>query len=454
MVTIRNLPDPLVAIRGAVRRLLRNPMTEHAAALAASQYAAALIGAGSTIVVARLLGPTDYGLIALITAYPLLIGSVAKIKSGSVLTRYLSMFKGAGDQNQMRSTCKLGYLLDFSASSIACVLVAASSPWAVPHLVRLPGAIPLVVIFAAVFPLWSLLGTSMAVFTALQRFRVLAMFQILQRALPSLLVLVALLAHQGVGGAVVGMAMGNAAVGIAGLVSATYTLQRIGAGLWWRGSLADVVHLRRELTGFLGWNFLKETWGGVVTLVPVLLLGRFRGYEEAGFYRLSTSVVMASTYLDSSLGRVAYPILSSQWAMVDTAGIRNALRRWTTDLGIPVATTILLLIPLLPILVPLAFGPTYRSMVSGAQILMVGGVLPAALFWLDPFYYAAGRLGVWTVTYILITTVVLILAWFLVGQWGFPGLALLIAGGQWAFTLSLAVVATRSLTPLHVVERG
>src|SRR3989344_3141010 len=95
------------------KALAYHPIVNSAATFAVSQYTAAGLGFFATVVAARILGPIDYGVAALVMAYPLLIWSFVGIKSVSVTTRYISSFRAAGRNEEIRSICKLGYGLDF-----------------------------------------------------------------------------------------------------------------------------------------------------------------------------------------------------------------------------------------------------------------------------------------------------------------------------------------------------
>jgi len=70
----------------AVRRTVLHPLTEGAVLLAGSQYIAAAVGLVTSVVTARLLGPKDFGLVAVVMSYPMLLGSLVAVKSGTVTT--------------------------------------------------------------------------------------------------------------------------------------------------------------------------------------------------------------------------------------------------------------------------------------------------------------------------------------------------------------------------------
>jgi O-antigen/teichoic acid export membrane protein len=428
------------SIMAVVRRAARHPMTEGAVLLAVSQYLAAAIGLITSIVSARLLGPKDFGLTAVIMSYPMLLGALLAVKSGTVTTRYISAFRERYQDDALESICLLGFTLDFVVSLTAFILVAATAWWVAEHFFYAPGAAWLMVAFAAAFPIWSLHGTSGAILTSFQRFRWVAGLQILDQAISSVLVIGLLVAGFGVTGAVLGTAAGHVLKALIATTVASSVFYRERSTYWWHGSLARVKPLRKEISRLFGWNYLAVTWSGLIAQLPLMILAHLRGPEAAGFYRLATSIVTAGSYLETSMGKVAYPTLSMRWGADSRERFRQALQRWTLQAGLPVGLLVLLTIPFLPMIVPIVFGAHYAPMVPGVQIMMAGAAVSAIFFWLNSFYYASANVSLWTIGYALQTIIVIGMAWIFVGRWGFPGMAVLSAAGKVAFTLTMTVV--------------
>jgi O-antigen/teichoic acid export membrane protein len=170
-----------------------------------------------------------------------------------------------------------------------------------------------------------------------------------------------------------------------------------------------------------------------------MLLGHFRGSQEAGLYRLATTLVTAGSYPEASLGRVVYPALAGQWATGDRGIVRRRLVRWTFREGLIAGTLVFATIPLLPLVVPPVFGTDFGAMVFGTQIMMLGAVISAVFFWLTSFYYASGRIDSWTKAYAVYMALVTGLTWLVVQRWGFSGVAVLVGLGKATFAASMVV---------------
>ena len=411
-------------------------MARDATLLAGSQYLAAGIGFMTNVVAARMLGATDYGIVAIVMAYPMLLWSFIGVKSVSVTTRYIASFRSTQRNEELLSICKMGYGLDFFVSVIAFLLVGLTGSLVARTILinDTPGISWLMMAYAASFPLFSLNGTSWAILSSCQRFRWLATLQILDKGITLLLVVSLLWFGYGISGVIVGTALGHAAHGLMMMGVATGVLSNDKIGLWWKASISNVSALRRELAHFFSWNFLNLTMSGLMGQVPQLLLGCFRGPEEAGFFRLAASFITAGSYLENSLGKVSYPILAAKREIGDRDKLNRTLKHWTLQMGLPACFLISITIPLLSMLIPEIIGYSYSPMVIGTQIMMIGTAASAPFFWLNSYYYAVGMVEQWTKFYSLYAALSIGLGFLAIYGWGFMGVGVVTGVGKVIFT--------------------
>lgn len=430
-----------VRLLGQARAIVRHRLARGAGFLAAGQYIAAGLNFVTNLLIARMLGPTEYGLVSLTMAYPNLLWSFVGIKSVSVTTRYVAMYRAQGESGKLRAVIGLGYAVDFSLSCLAFVLVAASAWWIARSFYGHPEVAWPMVVYAASFPFTGLTGGSWAILQSWERFQQLAAFEILHPFMKLCLTVGLLASGFGVAGVVVGMGLAGALTGLLMASVAARLLVKEGIGLWGKVSLRELMPIRRELASLLGWNYLAVTLSGVTAQVPVIILGRLRGPEEAGWFRLATNLVVVGSYLRSSLGRVTYPVLASRWGRGERGSLMASMIRWTGRAGVPMGLLMLAVVPTLPILVPLVFGPTYAPVVPLAQTMFVGTAVSVVFFWLPSFYYAAGKIKIWTAGYTIYTLAVVGSSWFAVRWWGVTGLASLMATAEALFTLAMVALS-------------
>ncbi len=428
----------------AGQTLRRHPAATDAALLAGSQYAAAGLGFTTALLAARLLGPAEYGTAALLVAYPSLVWSIVAIKSISVTTRYLAVFQADQRHEDVRAVCKLGYAIDLFAALVAVTVVAVTAALAGTTLLsRLRGPLWPCLLYAASLPVLSLAGTSGAILTCWRRFRWVAVVHILEKILTLVVTFGLIRAGLGAAGVVVGTVLGQSAGALLMTAVASALLRAAGVGPWWRGSFSRVAGLRRELGSLLGWNYVVVTVGGLIAQGPLLLLGGVRGPEEAGFYRLASSITTAGGYLEGALSRVVYPRLAERTRSVPAAVLLAECRSWSLRAGAPAAVLLLAAIVALPVAVPPVLGREYAPLVAGTQVMLAGAAVSAVLFWLQPLYYASGRVGAWAGASGVHAGLVLLLSWMVAPSAGFGGIAKVLGVGKIAACLALAGMAAR-----------
>lgn len=437
----------LIDLPGKTSGVLHPSPVRPAAYLAGSGYLATGLGILTAIVATRLLSPSEYGAAALAVAYPTLLGSFVAIKTVTVTTRYLVAFRSKEQWKQIAAISKFGYGLDLLIALAALALLSGTSHWVAATMYKMPQLAWVMIAYGASWPLASLAGTSCAILSSHQKFTWLAGFQAASACAVSAFTVWFLVIGFGVPGMVLGPAVGNALAGFGMAGAASYVLYHEGAGLWWKSRLRDIAPIRKEMTSLLGWNFVSVSLGGLVEQVPLMLLGAFRGAAEAGFYRLALSITGAAANLQFSLGRVVYPLLSGQMDFGEVETLKRSTARWTRNVGLPIGALLIGVTPLIPVSIPLIFGPNYASMALGTQFMWVGMAMSAVFFWLNSSYYAAGRFDIWVKSYTLYAAAIIGCALIVLRLWGFVGVAAVIGFAKVAFTLSMAA-ALRSLRPL------
>lgn len=421
-----------------IKKILKHPLSYEAGFLTASQYIAAGIGFLTTIFATRILGPEKYGIAVLIMAYPTLLWSFASFKPITITTRYISGFRATKQHGELLSICKLGYILDFLSSCLVLVIVIFSARWVAGHFYKLPELTWLIVLYGISFLFFSLAGTSRAILTSWKAFRLYAIFQIIERVLQFVFVVGLLLLNYGYTGMIIGTALSHTIFGIIMLIFATEILRRGGVGLWYKSSIKQVKHLFKEITSLFRWNYGLITLTGIVEQLPVILLGRFRNPEEAGFYRLALNITTMSSYIEASLKRIIYPRLSEAFELREILLIKKNFKRWSIQYGLPVGFILIIGIILMPIIVLLIFGEKYNPVIPLVQIMLCGYVISGIFFWVESFYYASKQIKLWTQIYSAFAILIILFSWFFITIWGSLGMVVLVTVGK-AMCILIAV---------------
>lgn len=414
-----------------LRRLVKHPLVSGAAVLSTAQYASVAVGLITSVVVARWLGPDSYGTAAVIMSFPSLLWSFMSVKPVSVTTRYIAGFRATSQVDDLLGTCKLGYSLDFAAATAVLLITVLVGWWVSQNVYGLSDGYQLAVIYAISFPFAAFQSTSESILLSWEKYLWLAAIPVMQKTSVLILSLIMLWQGEGVRGFVIGTSIGQAVTGLFALILATVLVHGQGFGFWWRGSIRTVTYLRKELASFFGMNYVIVTLSGAMIQIPLLMLARISGPADAAFYRISTNLVTVASYLETTLNKVAYSSLSALWKSGQRSAITPLLRAWSLKAGVPAALILLLFAAfILPLLVPFLYGNEYEQVVLGTQILFVAAAFRALVFWLDGYYFASGRIQLFTIVFVIFGICTFGFAWLAIQLWGFIGLCLVVAIGR------------------------
>ncbi len=420
----------------------------NAGPLVVSRYTSAVLGLVTTVVATRWLGVERFGEASLAAAYPLLLWSVTSVKSVSITTRYLASFRAAGDTTSVSAIVRFGFLLDAGMATGALAIVLLTGQLVATHVYHMPETYGLMVLLASSFPVYSLGGTNEAILTAYSRFGAIAFLLVFESLLRLGLVAAAWLLDGGTTAYILATAASQIVIGTIGMGVASKTLSADGSSGWWRGGVhfATISPIKSELRQFFGWNYALVTFSGFVDQLPAMLLGAHRGPSAVAFYRLATSLMVTVGYVEASLRRAIYPSLLADWNSGGLSRLRADIGPMTWRIGIPAGAAIVAAAVLfVPAAVRLLFGDGYEPMILGAQLMIAAAGASMAAFWLHPYYFAAGRVVLWSKLYVTYSCAFLAVAWVVSDLWGFLGIASLIAVGKASLALA-GVLTTRSAT--------
>ena len=418
-------------------------LVRDAALLTGSQYVAAAAGLATTLIAARWLGPSDFGVAAVIMAYPAAVTAFLSVKSGTITLRYLPAMRQSGRTEELLALCKLGFGVDLAATGVGCLLIVVAA-LAVGDLPGTDGRSDLVAVYAASLPIASFAGTGLAVMSTFGRFGVASWLQIADKLLVLVAVVIALLVAVTPASMIIGTAIGQVAAGLLWLVGASAILIANG-GRWWQAPLRRVAYLTKELRSLFGWGFLSVTFSGVVSQLPVILLGSIRSSSEAAFFRLASTLAVVADYPELALGRVAYPQTSAALAAHRTDEVIDLQRQWLRREGLAACGLVGVVMLLLPFLVPLLFGEDYEDMIWGAEYLLAGVAVSSLFFFLVPYLYSAGRVKAWAVAYGIYAVWVVGVGAILTASHGFTALALVTGGGFAVLNVLLGLAVMRQI---------
>lgn len=418
--------DALTRIRtsaSATRALLRRRFARDFGLLMGADGIALAIAAVQGILVARWLGPEDYGVVALVMVYPQAIRMVLDARTEEASIRYLGEFHVRGSREKASAIVLMGYLIDLAVSLLAFAVVAATAALAATELVHDADEAGLLIVVAGALVFASASYTSRAVLRTLGDFPVLAAVRVSVAALGAGLVLALVQSGAGVEGAVWGLAATLAFEGVVLLVLGLRATRRtwglVRLGVAWQA----VEGRRRELGSFLAWTNV----GALIALIPsqlaLLLVGAISGQREAGYYRLAQSLTSIANLGLMTLRSIVYPRLAAIGGDMKPR-LFAAVRRYALLVGAPLGIAAMLSIPLVPLIVPALVGSAYDGAIPAAQIMLGAAALWIAFFWLRPLYLTLGEAKLHAQTYGAASLLALVAFVSLIPPFGAEGAAI------------------------------
>ncbi len=342
-------------------------------------------------VVARALGPERFGTAALVLGTTALVFTFLDPQSQEAVVKYLGGHHAVGRVRHALAVPKVAYGADLLIGVAGLAVVAASSSWLADNVIHSHAADHLLLIYAAASTLAAPSTTSRSILTTFRRFSTVAVLQAGSAVFRTALVIVLVVAGAGVAGVVYGTAISVVVESVCAGVLAHRTVRRELGASWWSGRRATLGEQFREMVRFMVYTDLTTLVTAFVKQADLVALGLVRGPAEAGYYRLARSMTAPLASIVTPLQQVVYPRFAALAGTGDATAMGKAARRYTVNVGLPVAALALLGLPLLPFVVPAVAGSEYRPAVGVAAVLVAGGALSLPAFWSRPMLLAGGH---------------------------------------------------------------
>ncbi len=406
----------------------------------------AACGLLTVVISARLLGASDYGVVALAMAVPQLVYSLIEARSGQAAIRFIARYRSEGRVDRARSMGLLSFVLDGGLGLGALAISVALSPWLADGLLGDQGEPGMIIGFAVGVALRGPIAAGGDVLAALERFTTISM----TRGLGALSRLGAtagfLVADRSVESVVIGFVVGMAIEAIATSIAAHRHSSRDLGGSIFGAGLASLQGQRRELARFIAYSDATGFLRVIGSQADVLVLGLLATTSEVGSYRLARQLIAPALSLIVPLQSVLLPELAKLHTEQPGAA-REAAIRAGRRFGLPASLLFVLGIPLAPVLIRLAGGEGYDAAIAPTRWLMVLGALWTLTFWVQPLVIALGRVRAWTIVTAIGAIVTVTGFWILGNAYGPAGVAASRTIGMAVVTQGLGVwIATRAET--------
>jgi O-antigen/teichoic acid export membrane protein len=262
---------------------------------------------------ARSLGPTDYGVLALILTLGQACERLLSFQSWQPLIRYGATLDPEAGRDDLRSLYKFGLMLDMMGSVGA---------WATASLLAIAAHFVFGISWPAVATaliymvslLFNMNGTATAIFRLTGRFRTIARLQVITAAARLAASALAFVAGAGLLGFVIVWTATQMLGTLLNLIVGMRSLHDQGTTHILRASLAGMSSRFPDLWRFTwGANFSLTIWASAQQL-DTLIVGWLADPASAGMFHIAKRVSRVVQQVGSQVEAVVYPDLSRMWA--------------------------------------------------------------------------------------------------------------------------------------------
>jgi O-antigen/teichoic acid export membrane protein len=378
----------------------------------------------STLVVIRLLSPSDYGLMAMTTVFTSLLTLISQMGVSSALVQTKEL-----TEHQKRQI--FGWVV---ITGLASVVVTYAAAPAIARFYREPSLVVLVRVLSVNMIVMTLYVVPQAMFIREMNFKAKAQIDLWAT----------------IAATVVTLTLAMKGMGVWALVAGLMTLQAVKAvafNLARRQWIAPSFDLRGS-RGLLGYG-LMVTWDRLLNFLYLeadkIIVGRFLGNAVLGTY--SVALALASIPLDKVLPIVTQVSFASYSRVQgDLARIRSTVLQTTRVVSLTCFPTFFGMTAVAPLAVPLILGENWAPIVVPFQVICLSLPFKALAPLLPPVVFAMGRPAV-NVVNVAIMAVSMSIASLIGVSNGLIGVCI-----AWAavFPLVFVVVSVRSLRVIGI----
>jgi O-antigen/teichoic acid export membrane protein len=344
-----------------------------------------ITGIATSIIAARILGPSDLGLFSFITWIFASVVLLVDPGATSATTRFVAELEGASSRAVGNGLNLLLLGIQVLVSCVSGALLFAFSPWIAEALGQ-PTAQPYVAILGPVVPIAMIGAIFRARLAGFQRYDLTSLVVIVG----STLTLIGTIALLSLGYGVSGLVW--LGIGVVTLQLALLTilvLKRYGFSNSAQVSRSLVTRVLRYCSGvFIITSIDVIVWQRSGTL----FLGRYSTTEQIAFYGLAFNIAaLLVTTLPATLSSILLPAFSNLFGGGGRDSMQRMFERSVRYVGLVAIPICLVTIALADPLISLLYGERYAPAVGALQVLLVASTMGAISGPVSALLFALGK---------------------------------------------------------------
>jgi O-antigen/teichoic acid export membrane protein len=268
-----------------------------------------VILAVGSIIIARFLGPSSYGLYVLTLLVPSLLVSLADAGMSYALVRLPAKLRSENEYQRANRTVRLGFLLKMPLSAIAFLICYGGAEAIAATILNRPELAPFLRLASIVIVFQALFDAASSSFIGLDLMPHAASTQMLQSVLKSVLAPVLILLGFGLVGAISGHVVSYVAAGLVGAAILVLKLTHSAAGSHSRMNVSSSAELR-VLLGYGLPLYLAALLTVFLSQYQSIVLAHFASNTEIGNFNAAWNFSMLMMILVYPITTAMFPMFS------------------------------------------------------------------------------------------------------------------------------------------------
>ncbi len=414
--------------------LLRRVLKNSSYLFSATGFGAAMSMIQS-ILAARLLGVAGFGLLGTITMFISVINKLASFRMGELVIKYVGLYTETREPRRAAAIFKLSCLVETGASLFAFALVVWLAPIGAQYFAKDPQVTYWFILYGGIILANLVAESSTGLLQIFDRFRGIAMMNIVQSAITLALTLCAYLIQGGLEEVLIAYLIGKVCSAAGMSFLAFQQASRQWGRDWWRERLNVLQGKFRELAGFAFSTNLSASISLVTKDSELLWVSFFRSPTETGYYKLALSLTGLLQLPVEPLPQATYPELSRQAAHKKWADMQSIMRQGSL---IAFSYSLIATLGLLffgKALIRFVYSVEYLPAYPALLILLLGYIVANTLYWRRPALLALGYPDYPMKINLILAALKVVGIILLVPAYGYLASAALLAGFYWMTSL-------------------
>jgi O-antigen/teichoic acid export membrane protein len=338
-----------------------------------------------TMIVARFLGPADFGLISMAQVVTTITSTIVLIGMQEGVARFVAFYKGKNDPGMIKSVIVSALEIVLPLGIIGGITLFWFADLISIEVFHEPNLTLILKVFSLSIPFYGLFyifDYSLGGFGAIKY--VVATRDIFQNGFRLLLLMLFLSIGYGVYGAAFAYILAIITTPFVTL----YYLNRIFPVF---SKKTKSISMKKELFSYSWPLMFAGIMGFVFGWIDTIMVGYFLTAEDVGIYRASLSTAAILTILAGSFGSMFFPVITELYSRKEMEELKNttiATTKWILIIGLPL---VLLLIFFSKQVLYLLYGPRYIQGAFALSILGFGYLITSVFSPTNQLLQATGR---------------------------------------------------------------